>query len=226
MNSLIGDSRVRDLKVGRALHLINDLWCAPGATYAKLDDQIRNSTILHHGEDPYDGRHHIYLAAGICNLTTKLRDRSIGYEELIFDIPNMHRTIATTIDQIISLKKITINENADPIFCSIYPLNIEEWNSNRLSQGKTKFLSHAENYKCMQKELNKAVAIVNDHIFKSNRESHFSTPQLDKQLLHSRNKQNKTFKFNLLSDGCHPNRKLKEKLAKSLAVAINKNRQK
>ena len=223
MNSLIGDSRSRGLKVGCAQQLISDLWCIPGAPLIRLDDEIRNSTILHHGVDYPIGRHHIYISAGICNLTTRLRDRNTNYEEVIFDIAQSNTTIESTKDQIKKLKKIAHYENADAIFCTIYPMSLKDWNNRRLAQNKTSNLKHSQSYKVMQTELNKAVDSINEFIFQINKSGNFSTPHFHKQITHNR-KKNIAYKFNMLTDGCHPNNTLVKKQANSLAIAIEKNR--
>ena len=223
MNSLIGDSRTKGLKVGRAQHLINDLWCIPGAPLSRLEDEIRNSVILHHGNDYPVGKHHIYISAGICNVTQRLRDRNINYEEVIFDSSTSQQLIDNTTEQILRLKKIARYENAEAIFCTLYPMSLKYWNNNRLNQNKTSFLRHSDKYKDMQFHLNKAVEEINEKIFQINKSSNFSTPQFHKQLTHNRNKFI-SYKFNSLTDGCHPDNTLKHKLANSLTIAIHKNR--
>ena len=82
MNSLIGDSRVRGLRAGKLANLISDIWCIPGAKLSSLENSIRDTVILHHGEDEYDGKLHIYISAGICDLTKRLKSQN--YQEVIF----------------------------------------------------------------------------------------------------------------------------------------------
>ena len=224
MNSLIGDSRVRGVKVGKLQSKIVDVWCAPGATFSRLEEEMRKSIILHHGEDPIMGPHHIYISGGICNITKRLKVANRNYEEVIFETSKSSQIINSTIDQINNLRQKTINENATPIFCTLFPMNLSQWNTARLNQNKTMYLSYAEEYNSMQSELNKAVLTINSHIFNTNKILNLATPQFDKQLIHNR-KNYKSFKYSLLADGCHPNTTLNNQLANSLYVAITKNRQ-
>ena len=222
MNSLIGDSRVRGLKSGKLANLIDDQWCLPGAKLTSLDEAIKDVVILHHGEDEYDGKLNIYIAAGICDITTRLKAKK--YEEVIFDTSSKDSTVTKVKEVLTSLNQLTIEQNAIPIFCTIYPMNLMVWNTNRLNKGKTFKLLHADDYKIMQRELESAIENINNHIFSLNKSNLKSTPNLHNILRRNRGKGNHSFKYSLLTDGCHPNNQMKNNIRISLAQAISKNR--
>ena len=222
MNSLIGDSRVRGLKSGKLANLISDVWCLPGAKLSGLEDNIRDCVIFHHGEDEYEGKLNIYIAAGICDLTTGIK--SHNYEEVIFDTPNMDSTIARVKRVLTDLNATAINQNAIPIFCTIYPMSLKDWNSKRLKQKKTSSLAHTDEYNSMQKALETSIDTINNFIYELNKNNQRSTPNLNNVLRHNRGKGNHSFKYNMLSDGCHPKEQLKKTIKDSLVQAIKRNR--
>ena len=90
---------------------------------------------MYHGEHTYDGKLHIYISAGICNLTKRIKGQNYG--ETIFDLNNHHHTLANTIEELNYIQRYTLRENAIPIFCTINPLSLRSWNHIRLSQHKT-----------------------------------------------------------------------------------------
>lgn len=223
MNSLIGDSRVRGLKFGPLANCINDLWFKPGARVLDMEDLVRDCVIMHHGEDTYDGKLHIYISAGICNITQRIKNNN--YEEIIFNIDNADSVIDNAIRELDYIHKFTIAEGAVPIFTTIYPMSLARWNAVRLSQNKTKILNYADDYESMQVNMEGAVFMVNNHILELNKIVSMTTPNLWNQTKHHRGKKAKTsHKYNLLVDGCHPDSQLKLKIGESIAQAIGKNR--
>ena len=222
MNSLIGDSRVRNLKHGPLRSIIHDNWCTPGAKIADMESLVRDCVIMHHGEDNYDGKLHIYISAGICNLTKRIKGHN--YKETIFDLNYHDRTLANVIEELNGIQRFTLRENAVPVFCTIYPLSFRVWNHTRLSQNKTTYLKFEEDYETMQVNLECHLIQINNHIFSLNKSLNMSTPDLANQIKHKRSKGKYSLKLNWLVDGCHPGSQLKNSIQASLAQAIAKNR--
>ena len=81
-----------------------------------------------------------------------------------------------------------------------------------------------DDYKIMQKELESAIENIDNHIFCLDKSNLKSTPNLHNILRHNRGKGNHSFKYSLLTDGCHPNNQMKNNIRISLAQAISKNR--
>jgi hypothetical protein len=221
MNSLIGDSRIKLFKVAALTNKLSDNWSTPGAGLLAMEDLVRDVIIMHHGEDQLEGKTHIYISAGICDLTYMLK--APGYKETIFKISTIEDTKTKFANSLNSIQTFTINEGAIPIFTTIYPMSIKDWNQTRLSQGKTKYLKYMDDYPAMQLALEETLVDINRMIVETNVKMGMATPLIHKTLIHNRSK-GKTFKYNLLADGCHPSMALKLKIVNSIAVAITKNR--
>lgn len=223
MNALIGDSRVRDFKVHPLSNLIDDNWSLPGAGVLEMENLIRDSIINHHGEDNYFNlKMHVYISAGICDLTVK--QKAVRYQETLFDLDSIDTTRLTFTNSLNYIQNYTIRENAIPIFTTIYPLSLKDWNLSRLRANKTTYLVHEDNYALMQSKLEELLMEINQYIVHLNGNLGMATPLIHKQMIHNRAKGNSTFKFNLLADGCHPNPVLKHNIVKCFAQAISKNR--
>ena len=220
MNALIGDSRVKYLKL-EYLNELSDNWSIPGAGVSKMEDLIQDCIIMHHGED-YNGKMHIYISAGLCDVTTKLKARN--YEEIIFETNRCEELVAQTKTSLQHIHQMALKEDVIPIFTTIYPMSLKDWNITRLHQNKTSFLSYQNDYINMQNHLEASIEELNKFIVQLNVTIGMSTPLIHKHLVHYRSKGNTTYKFNLLIDGCHPSPTLKTNIANSIAQAIKKNR--
>ena len=222
MNSLIGDSRVRGLRSGKLSNLISDIWCVPGAKLSSLENNIRDTVILHHGEDEYDGKLHIYISAGICDLTKRLKSQN--YQEVIFETLKRDSAITRVKGLLNEMNTLTLNQNAVPVFCTVYPMSLRDWNTSRLRHKKTNKLNHENEYPNMQRSLEETIEIINNFIYSLNKQNKISTPDINKTLKHNRGKGNHSYKYNLLKDGCHPNDLMKIKIKECLVQAMDKNR--
>ena len=220
MNALIGDSRVRSLKFEH-LNSLSENWVLPGAKIMGMEELIQDCVIMHHGED-YQGKMHVYISAGICDLTTKLKSKN--YEEIIFESDKIDEIILKTMSSFKSIHQLSLREDVTPVFTTIYPMSLKAWNLNRLDQKKTSYLVHQTEYDVMQLHLEETLEELNKFIIQLNVTTGVTTPLVHKHLVHHRGKGNTTYKYNLLCDGCHPNTHLKSKIAHSIAQAIKKNR--
>jgi hypothetical protein len=222
MNSLIGDSRARGLKTGPLEFKLHDNWFRPGAKISHMHELARDCVIMHHGSDESDGKLHIYLLVGICDITSRCKEHR--YEETIFDTNNAESIVSNAIDNLNMIHKYVLSENAIPIICTIYPLSLISWNSTRRSQNKTSNLQYLDQYVNMQPKLESTIEAINNHIFTLNKSLNMSTPDLAKQLKHNRSKGHSTYRYNLLIDGLHPAPNFQNLIIKSIAQAIDKNR--
>ena len=73
----------------------------------------------------------------------------------------------------------------------------------------------------MQTTLESMVAEMNSEIINLNTTNKMKTPMIHKCLSHNRGKNRKTtYRYNLLTDGCHPSNKLVRDINKSLTKTI------
>ena len=224
MNSLVGDSRTKNFKIDPLVKHLNDNWSKPGAGILAMEKLIRKSVIMHHGEDQFDGKLHIYISAGICDVTTRILDKD--YEETIFDVTKSNAIKEKILKALDQIQRFTLSEDAMPIFTTIYPLSLKDWNNTRLRQNKTKTLRHSDKYDEMQQHLESLIEEINKKIVQLNVKIGMATPLIHKFLLHNRGKGKFAAKYNLLVDGCHPSPTLKQKIANSIKISISKNRSK
>ena len=222
MNALIGDSRVRALKANFLGSKICDNWVKPGGCMLSMEELVKDEIIMHHGEDNFGEKIHMYISAGICDLTQRLKGTK--YDEVIFDISNSEETMSKFLDSLSTIKSIVLKEGAIPIFLTIYPMSLSDWNQSRLNMNKTSYLCYATDYNIMQSMLEETVEIVNREIVNINVQSGVITPLIHKHIIHNRGKGKISFKYNLLSDGCHPNHTLQARIASTIGQAICKNR--
>ena len=222
MNALIGDSRVRDFKSSYLGALLSDNWCLPGVGMAAMEDLIRDLIIMHHGEDDYGEKMHVYISVGICNITSRLK--GINYEEVIFDLANANAISSNFLTLVDHIKSFALKEGVIPVFTTIYPIALGDWNERRLQQKKTSYLSHQQDYPAMQSKMEETIQTINKMLISTNVKTGVATPLIHKHLIH--NRRNSTFKYNLLFDGCHPSATFKIKISNTLAQAIKKNREK
>jgi hypothetical protein len=220
MHSLIGDSRIKGFNEHALAFKLSDNWSKTGAGIQQMEDLIRDCVIMHHEEDMYEKSSQIYISAGICDLTKRLRGPK--YEEVIVDIAESESTKDKILKSLNDLQKFALKEGATPIFTTIYPMSLFDWNNKRLNQNKTTNLRYVEDYPIMQTKMEQMIKDVNAHIVRISVNIGVATPLIHKHLVHNRGKGNTSFKYNLLSDGCHPNPALKIKIDNSIAVAIGK----
>ena len=219
-NYLIGDSRVKNL-YSTETNPFTKIVCKPGATYYSLMDAIDEHLTVNYRPSH---RRHTYILAGICSITTRVVNRRQQYEETSL---NMEENIVdNTICAIDDLQRAMLREDLTPIFCTILPLHFMEWNATRLNQGKTLFLSHAEQYEDMQEALQHILVEINSKIAEIYRNLNMATPSIHRTLQHNRGHGRLlSYKYNQLVDGCHPSVALRQKMAITLwrTIEINRN---
>ena len=220
MNCLIGDSRVLSIKNShhaRLLIEVEDIWGRPGLKLNKCNSLVENNIILHH-PPIINGQTHYYIMAGICDVTCRLKHGS--YEEVIFQ--NKETTINNTTSQLDRLSEVICRMGAKPIFCTIPPMSLQNWNNNRLKQRKTISLNFQDQYARMQKEMEEALEVINSHIININKSHNMHTPLLH-TALHRRRRGKAYTMYELLKDGCHPGNAMAKNCVDSIkrAIAIN-----
>lgn len=157
-----------------------------------------------------------FFMGGIPDITQKLHD--YHYEEVVY--PNHPDETATQIDYTLSRLSVTVKEYGwSPVFCTILPMSITDWNHTRLYQRKTTHLSHFNYYGDMQYLLNKAITICNSTISAINNSNHVHTPYVHNTIVNCDHKKY-TYRFNKLEDGVHPDNNTKQQIAQILYDSI------
>jgi hypothetical protein len=95
-------------------------------------------------------------------------------------------TVRETKCAISDLQNFILRHDAIPVFATIYPSSINEWNQHRLDQKKTEVLIHTENYESMQSKLVSMIYDINSFIMERNIDLKVSTPLTHKCLWHNR----------------------------------------
>ena len=213
---LIGDSRVRALSYSES-----NIFCVcdftPGATTYDLYNNVER--VCSNNRDVK----YIYIASGICGLTSRLKGSSgEKYEEVI--VQDLSTKLDTEKEAVENLQNFILRHDALPVFCTCYPLSLEDWNMNRMSKSKTIALKHQQDYGYMQQQLHDIIKEFNSHIVETNGILKLTTPLIHTTLIHNRgNSKNSTFKYNWLYDGCHPNEKMANKMMDTIAKAHRRN---
>lgn len=200
---------------------VTNVWSKPGAHFSHMHELVDDLTILHHDDMPKSSRNHFYISCGICDLTT--RNRGHKYEEVVFhslgegERADLHKIIE-------DVAKHTRNQYGLPIFCTVYPMSLREWNATLLRTRKTDTLKFKDSYANMQQLLERELEQLNDSLININLSNGVTTPMLHKNIIHNRGNSQIKYRYNTLSDGCHPSASLINKCRKSLNQAIVKNR--
>ena len=198
----------------------------PGASLNSLITKAE--FYVQHHTDPTNT--HLYFLAGLCDLTTKLKApilpvpsrfrQGAPYEEVIFTSDGKVQGLKKTIDHAV---KRLLPLGCKPVFSTVAPCSILDWNLLRFEQGKTSYLQHREYYDVMQEELNAAVVDINRYIFHVNRTWDMATPDIAAAMSHCK-KGHRRFHLNRLLDGVHPDDLLKKAWAAKIQNSINQNR--
>ena len=221
---LLGDSRVRALN-RENVNIIKS-WSIPGAKLYDLYEVVEGelSTALEEADEPPI----VYVMAGICDLTYRIKRRCRGSpidEVIIPPLESINEVIDHSKNAIDDLSRFIFRHGGIPNFCTIYPMALGDWNQHRLNKGKTTILTKADEYHQMQTKLEEMICEVNGEIINTNRANKLQTPLIHKCLEHNRGKNKPvTYKYNLLQDGCHPSPKLAKIIAKSLNKTITLNK--
>ena len=185
-------------------------------------DIVQDLTILHHGEE--NSKSHFYVWCGICDLTERLRGEQ--YEEVIFDNESFKLKKPSLYREVDDLASNIEEQYAVPIFCTIFPLSLSDWNTHRLAYCKTNSLNFIDQYPQMQIDLAREVKEFNDYLTHSNMNRGLATPMIHRDFLHNRGRGRVVQRYGDLLDGCHPNDELTNRCKNSLMLAYSKNKNK
>ena len=224
MNIIIGDSRAKGIGDNVLIKGRAEVIHRSGANFPQVSAMINDHFIYNHGGHPiFHGDTHYYIMAGICEATQKLYNHKNKYQEIVYK-EKPHQTLEKLRPKYTAIVREVKELGAVPILCTLYPIELENWNRKRLQQGKTSYLKFSEHYPEMQVQLNEAVDLINQHIINTNRLNMVTTPMIHRIIQHNRLKARRSWCLNKLVDGCHPGDDLKESAARSLARAIELNR--
>ena len=216
---------------GGGLQELSGITCysTPGARLSTLVAQAEEYIRSHKNPTGL----HVYFVAGLCDITTKLHHPTLSppnsmrksrYQEVI-----MGETIRHKTDQLKRIYDQAITRmtpyGARPIFCTIPPCNLLDWNLSRLDKRKTAYLQHVNRYEEMQTNLEEVIIEINRYIWKLNSEVLGSfTPDLTSSMSKKEGGKKRRFFYKRLSDGVHPSQELRSAWAVKLQEAINSNR--
>ena len=161
---------------------------------------------------------HFYILGGYCDTSSRISQniKNKGfYEEFIFreDPESAASRVAGLFRE---ANTALSTPHTKHTFCTIPPSDLLKWNKTRLQQKKTCTLKYTEEeYTNMQKNLNKAIVLINGHIMDINKENQTHTPKLADSIMKKKGK-GKGFKLyaDRLVDGVHPTTGYNEKTKK------------
>ena len=175
---------------------------------------------------------HVYIMAGIPDITTKLEDEESQYKECVFrSHPDeaLHHFTQEMRHCTTELKKA----GAIPIFCTVTHANLQHYNNSLIKDNKTSHLKYQHEYATMQQPLNKTIDMINNEIALHNRKI---TPSVATPYLHSAirkhsggGKKGRKGRYRLnwkgLKDGIHATPETRIIWAKAISSAIEINRE-
>ena len=226
MNIVVGSSRTRDLDKVEPLKSNEtvEVWTRPGGRYADMKALIDQHLIYHHGGPNLNhGQSHVYVVAGLCDITEKIKNKNSHYQEIIFR-ENPEIAITRIKSSIKDLQSYILSQNLIPIFCTIVPSHLEKQNLHSFDKGYTDHLDFISQYHNMQDEAMKVFEHLNTHIPIINSSLNMATPNVHNSVFHNKSGGKKYFQFSKLADGCHPTSELKTIWAKHIDRAIKENR--
>ena len=187
--------------------------------------------ILQENKVPSTGPTFVYFVAGLPDVTTKLESIlwlhrfSAPYQEVIF--PEKPQSAANrVIAEFRRTNNIIKQHNAIPVFGTVAPINIEDWNRERLRQQKTAVLNHTAKYRRMQRALTDTIKIINSALGYINKENCVATPKLAEKVTARRrsDKSLRVLKRKFVRDGVHLKKRTKSTWVSCLKRVIKKNR--
>lgn len=221
MNVIIGSSRCRDMKKYEPLKSNNtvEVWSRPGGRYKQMKYLVDDHVIYNHGgPSTLNGDTHIYVMAGLCDITTKLNNKADHYTEVIFQGDPKISAI-NVLEDIKNLQKYIHLQKAKAIFCTIVPSHLASQNLFYLNKRRTSYHKFEDMYEEMQMEAMKTIDIINVEIPQINQVLGLATPMMHRSVFHIK-KGKSYFQHSLLPDGCHAGEKASNLWAKYLNRAI------
>ena len=185
----------------------------PGATVKMLSDAVQNYIMHMHpnAASQHDSRVLVAIAAGICNLTNKMKHS--GGVELRYDGGSKPDILKNDLE---CLHSKLVSLGCIPKIVSIAPVSIDKYAqfSMKLHRLHTPIIP-LDIKQTMQKDLERDVRDVNQHVMYLNFSSGVSNVRWDKSISkvsckrRGRNnnhmKKKLSFVYTKLFDGCHPN---------------------
>ena len=218
MIRIYSTSRGKEIKesLNKLINLKVSSHVSPGGSMESIANQAqRDITNI-------DGSGLCIFVAGLPDLTEREKDYEENYEEVVYTRETPKETSYRLDSIYANASSIVKEEGWTPIFCTIIPMSLTDWNNTRLAQNKTHYLLHHNHYEDMQYHLNLAVELSNKSIVAINRSNHVHTPYLHNTIIKV-DHQKHTYKFNRLVDGVHPNKAVLEQMSKIIYNAIKAN---
>ena len=219
MDFLMATSRGRGIpnKMGEGFHLESII--KPGAKLTDIKTLIEKRL----ARDVCDsGENHVYILAGIPDITELLKNHRTHYRECIYS-ENPQNTIQALKDNIQDITNITEQLGAKAIFCTIAPINIKTYNQSFHTSTHT----YAHLYDSMQTQINQVIIEINSFIQTHNRTRELATPLCHFAIVRRHGKGHRgyyKYHWEGLFDGVHATGDTQEKWANSIKAAIHKNR--
>ena len=219
MNILAGHSRARGLQ--RGIPRLTRSIVIGGGTIKKVTDAVVEFLENRTFQIPP----HIYILAGINDLTRLIKDHRRHYTECIFDMDP--QTASNNLIHEFNHCIYTIQQAGGiPILCTITSANIEKYNKHMLHNFWTRHLEHTHEYPTMQNNLNQAIDTINAFISNTNRISGLSTPYTHtaiKKRTGTSRRVRYRYNWHGLMDGLHGDSDTKIKWADAISAAIRLN---
>jgi hypothetical protein len=188
MNIIVGSSRARELSNIDPLRANRiEVWSLPGGKFLQMKSLVKKHFILNHGGPATlsPGKPTFYIVAGLCDITSKIKDRSQNYTEIIFT-ENPDQAISRVLKDINTLKSYIENQDAIPVFSTIVPCNIEIQNQYLFDRGTTQYLKYSHKYEEMQAALMHVIENINQEIPTINSKLHLATPMLHRTVFQNK----------------------------------------
>lgn len=171
----------------------------------------------------FDKPHVAYFVGGLPDMVQRYRDvRFPKYQEMVVlegaeecceRVTKIYNDVATSC----------LNTGVTPVFATILPMQIEEWNCLRKRQGKTDRLFYSGTYGEQQERHEVACVEMIKRITNINSRNGVITPYLASAIVKCK-KRRYTFQYHLLTDGVHMNEIGAEMCSKLLERSVAKNR--
>jgi hypothetical protein len=226
MDVIVGSSRGRNLGVTlkNLFHMEN--WSVSGAQIYQMEEQVDNHYWLYIFPNPlYPGEStYIYVVGGICDITTKLKNRAEGYQEIVYN-KDVSSNISEVMDLYRHLCQHILSRDCIPVISTIVPVSVQKANNFLLDRNKTSVLYHTHEYFTMQNDVMAVCNALNPQIQELNKLQNVHTLSLHTSVFHNVKKGGKKcFQHINLFDGVHPNPTLSNRWEQILKMTIENNR--
>ena len=171
---------------------------------------------------------HVYLLAGICDLTFRDYDKYYNeyeiYDEVTFS-EHPDQAVARVSKTILAVTEKIAKLGAVPCIPTIVPCSLDVYNNYRLNEYKTSFLLHYPKYSDMQENLITTIDRLNKFIIGVNKTYNMITPQLADTIRTNMGKgKPHRVHYMRLKDGNHPTKVLADLWSDKMLQAMANNR--